>query len=106
MDTADRFLEDALFNGKILLQIGNGQNAYFEGDLLSAKGQGSYSRYSGFDAYIQAQVFSANPVSRVLRVITDPFFKLLEFKLEGPLSDPSWHLDNFSAASDGKSTVD
>ena len=82
------------------------ENAYFEGDLLSAKGQGSYSGYSGFDAYIQAQIFSANPVSKVLRVITDPFFKLLEFKLEGPLSDPSWHLDNFSAASDGKSTVD
>jgi hypothetical protein len=81
-------------------------NAYFDGDFLSAKGQGSYSGYSGFDAYVQAQVFSANPVSKVLRVITDPFFKLLEFKLEGPLSDPSWHLDNFSAASDGNSAVD
>lgn len=82
------------------------ENAYFDGDLLSAKGQGSYSVYTGLDAYVQAQVFSASRVSKVLRVLTDPFFKLLEFKLEGPLADPSWHLDNFSPPSVLKPAAD
>ncbi len=82
------------------------ENAYFDGDLLSAKGQGNYSVDSGFNAYVQAQVFSENRLSKVLRVITDPFFKLLEMKLEGPLSAPSWHLDKFSGESDGKASAD
>jgi len=80
-------------------------NAYFDGDFLSAKGQGSYSVYSGFDAHVQAQVFSENRLSKVLRVITDPFFKLLELKLEGPLSDPSWRLERFSGESTDNSSA-
>jgi hypothetical protein len=71
-------------------------NAYFDGSILSAKGQGSYSVDAGFDAYVQAQVFSENRMSKVLRFITDPFFKLLELKLEGPLADPSWRIDKLS----------
>jgi len=82
------------------------ENAYFDGDFLSAKGQGSYSVHSGIDANVQAQVFSENRLSKVLRVITDPFFKLLELKVEGPLSDPSWRLDRFSAQSDGNSSAE
>jgi hypothetical protein len=80
------------------------ENAYFDGSLLSAKGQGSYAVDSGFDAYFQAQVFSENAVTKVLRFITDPFFKLLELKLEGPLSDPSWHIDKLSIKFGGKSS--
>ena len=82
------------------------EHAYFDGDFLSAKGAGSYSAESGLDAYVQAQVFSENRFSKVLRVITDPFFKLLELKLEGPLSDPSWRLDRFSGESGGNSSAD
>lgn len=81
-------------------------NAYFDGDFLSAKGQGSYTADSGFDAFVQAQVFSENPLSKVLRVITDPFFKFLELKLEGPLSNPSWHLDKFFGDSAETSAAD
>jgi len=72
-------------------------DAYFEGDLMSAKGHGCYCAENGFDAYVQAQVFSENPVSKVIRVITDPFFKLFEIKLEGPLAKPTWRLEKFSA---------
>lgn len=95
-------------SGNFEIQDGvvSSENAYFDGDLLSAKGQGNYSADSGFDAYVHAQVFSENRFSKVLRVITDPFFKFLELKLEGPLSDPSWHLDKFSGESDGKSSAD
>ena len=82
------------------------ENAYFDGNILSAKGQGSYSVESGFDAYIQAQVFSENRFSKVLRFITDPFFKLFELKLEGSLADPSWSVDNFSIKFGGEPSPD
>ncbi len=72
------------------------ENAYFEGDLLSAKGRGSYSKDEGFDAYVQTQVFRDNNISRVFRFLTDPFLKLLEVKLEGTINDPVWKLDTFS----------
>ena len=78
-------------------------NAYFEGNLLSAKASGSYSSAEGYDASVQAQVFSENLISKLFRVITNPLFKLFEFRLEGPFDDPSWRLDKFS--SEGRNTL-
>lgn len=71
------------------------EDAYFEGNVLSAKGRGSYSPVRGFDAHIQTQVFSEGTISKVVRAITDPLMKLLEIKLEGPLANPSWNLEKF-----------
>jgi len=71
------------------------EDAYFEGDVLSAKGRGSYSQASGFDALVQVQMFSEGRISKVVRVITDPLMKLLEMKLTGTLADPSWRLEKF-----------
>ncbi len=71
------------------------EDAYFDGDVLSAKGRGSYAHASGFDARIQAQVLSEGKISSVVRAITDPLMKLLEMKLKGTLSNPSWELENF-----------
>jgi hypothetical protein len=71
------------------------ENAYFEGDILSATARGRYVQETGYDAYIQAQVLSEGRISRVVRVITNPLMKLLELKLEGTLSNPSWKLDKF-----------
>ena len=71
------------------------EDAYFEGDVLSAKGRGSYAQASGFDALIQAQVLSEGKISKVVRVITKPLMKLFEMKLEGTLSNPSWRLEKF-----------
>jgi len=71
------------------------EDAYFDGDVLSAKGKGSYAHASGFDARIQAQMLSEGKISTVVRVITDPLMKLLEMKLEGTLSNPSWELEKF-----------
>ncbi len=68
-------------------------DAYFEGDLLSAKGWGKYSNKNGFDANLQVQALNDSALSKVVRVITDPFFKLLEMKLEGPLGNPTWRLE-------------
>lgn len=72
------------------------KNAYFDGDLLSAKGRGSYSTSRGFNAYVQAQVFSDNDVSRIFRFFTDPLLKLFEVKLEGTFKEPQWKLNTFS----------
>jgi hypothetical protein len=71
------------------------KNSRFKGDIISAKGHGSYSQDLGFDAYFQAQVLNDGTISKVVRAITDPLMKLLEVKLEGTLSNPSWHLDKF-----------
>jgi hypothetical protein len=71
------------------------RDAYFDGDLISAKGRGRYSLAKGFDAYVQVQLLGDNQISKVFRVITDPFLKLLELKLDGPFKDPSWRFDTF-----------
>ena len=71
------------------------EDAYFEGDLISAKVHGRYVYPTGFDAYIKAQVFREGRISKMVRVLTDPLMRLLEMKLEGPLSDPSWELEKF-----------
>ena len=72
-------------------------NAYFEGDLISAKGRGRYSFNSGFNAYVQAQVLRDNSVSRIFRFLTDPLLKLFELRLTGPLDDPKWELGAFAS---------
>ncbi|MEN7973356.1 MAG: AsmA-like C-terminal region-containing protein [Verrucomicrobiota bacterium] len=71
------------------------EDAYFEGDVLSAKGHGSYAEPAGFDVCIQAQMLSEGKISTVVRAITDPLMKLFEMRLTGTLADPAWELDNF-----------
>ena len=87
--------------GNFLVDQGtiSSQNAYFDGDVISAKGSGSYNGNTGFDAKVQVQVFSENRVSKVIRTITSPISKLFELHLGGTLSDPSWRLDHFSSDS-------
>ena len=84
--------------GHFLIEDGviSSEDAYFEGDILSAKARGSYVYESGFDAYVQAQVLSEGRIlKKMVRVITDPLMKLLEMKLEGTLANPSWKLEKF-----------
>jgi hypothetical protein len=81
-------------------KIGDGvissQEAFFEGDVISAKGRGSYSPETGLDAYVQAQVLSnGRIIAKVVRAITDPLMKLFEMKLTGTLADPEWELEKF-----------
>ncbi len=91
-------------------QLRNGvifsENAYFDGDVLSAKGKGRYSQSGGFDAYVQAQVMSDNNFSKIFRFFTDPILKFFEMKLEGPLDNPQWKLEPFSSAGSGKRPSD
>jgi hypothetical protein len=77
-------------------QLGEGviksDNAYLEGDVISAKSRGQYSIKDGFDAIIQIQTFSSRPISKVVRYATDPLLKLVEIKLTGTMKEPSWKL--------------
>lgn len=75
------------------------ENAYFGGDVISAKGRGSYSTSDGFDAYVHGQFLNDNRISKVLRAITDPIFKLFATRLTGPLSDPNWEMDKYKSSS-------
>lgn len=68
-------------------------NVRLEGDIISVLARGSYEYPKGFDALMQVQMLRDNTLSSVVRVVTDPFFKLLEIRLRGPYSDPSWRLD-------------
>ncbi len=77
-------------------------NAYFDGDLLSAKGRGRYSASDGFDAYVQAQVLSDNNVSKFFRFFTDPLLKLFEIKLEGTVKKPEWTINAFTSSEKNK----
>jgi len=71
------------------------EDAYFGGDVISAKGKGSYRPSSGFDALVQVQMLSDGRISKVVRVITDPLMKLFEMRLTGTLAKPSWKLEKF-----------
>ena len=70
-------------------------DAYFGGDLISAKGEGMYRFSSGFDAIVQVQTLNESLFSKMLRTITDPIMKLFELRLTGPIKKPSWEMKNF-----------
>ena len=69
-------------------------NAVFEGPLINASGRGSYRPDIGFDAIFQAHMLRNKGISKIIRTITDPLLKIFEVRLTGPLSDPSWRLNN------------
>jgi hypothetical protein len=75
------------------------ENASFEGDIFNAKAKGTFNQKAGYDAAVQLQILSNKGLSKVVRIITNPFFKLFELRLTGPLSDPIWRLNNFSGSS-------
>ncbi|MBN2684029.1 MAG: hypothetical protein JXR40_02005 [Pontiellaceae bacterium] len=68
-------------------------NAYFDGDVLSAKGSGDYSVEDGFDMEVQVQLLNDNKLFVIIRLVTDPVLGLLELKLGGTFSDPTWKVN-------------
>lgn len=81
-------------------------NAQLGGTLVSARGRGNYSPEKGLDFTVAAEPLRQTnggekenrPLQRLalnaLRESTAPFFRLLEFKLEGPLEKPEWRFVN------------
>lgn len=81
------------------------ENAQLGGTLVSARGRGSYSPEKGLDFTVAAEPLRQTGDNKeksqlqrlaatALKEGTAPFFRLLEFKLEGPLDKPEWRFVN------------
>lgn len=81
------------------------ENAQLGGTLVSARGRGNYSPETGLDFIVTAEPFRQTGRDKeksqlqklaadALRETTAPFFRLLEFQLEGPLDKPAWRFVN------------
>ena len=81
-------------------------NAQLGGTLLSARGRGSYSPKTGINFTVAAEPLRQTDggdkersqlqrlAATALKESTAPLFRLLEFKLEGPLEKPEWRFVN------------
>jgi hypothetical protein len=68
-----------------------------EGDILSLKGHGSYRMGGDLDFDVQVKLLRGHTLGgKFFRAITWPITKLFEFKVKGPVGDPSWYPTNFS----------
>jgi hypothetical protein len=65
-------------------------DAFLKGTMLSISGQGDYYMDSRVDVNVQVQLLRSGSLASVLRLITYPVTKLLEFHLGGTLKDPHW----------------
>lgn len=70
-------------------------NFLLAGDVMTLSGEGRYDFKSGFDAEVEMKPFRKNMLTRVVQWATIPFSELLKFSVQGPLSDPTWHLARF-----------
>ncbi len=67
------------------------------GDVLSLKGKGSYDIGKDLDFYVQVKLMQGKTLGgKFFRALTYPLSKLFEFKVHGPISEPSWYPVNFS----------
>lgn len=66
------------------------RNAFLEGSVLSVSGQGDYYFNEQLNVDVQVQLLRAGIVASVLRAVTFPVTKLLEFNLSGTLKEPNW----------------
>lgn len=68
------------------------ENLVLAGDLMTLNGAGQYDFDSGFDANVEMTPFRKNKLTRVVQWASTPFSELLQFRVEGPLSNPTWNL--------------
>ena len=61
-----------------------------KGNVISLKGHGDYRFTNELNFNAQVQLLRNGTIADVLRIVTYPVTKLLEFKLIGTLEDPKW----------------
>lgn len=66
------------------------EDAYLEGTVLSVSGVGDYSFDEKLDVKVQVKLLRKGAIAAVLRLVTFPVTKLLEFHLGGTTKDPKW----------------
>ena len=65
-----------------------------QGTVLTVKGRGDYYFDHTLDVDVQVVPMRSGYAASVLRILTFPVSKLLEFTLTGTLEDPSWNPSN------------
>ena len=70
-------------------------DAYFGGELISARAVGKFYPTRGFDALVQVQTLNESTISKAIRLFTNPLTGLFKIKLTGPIDDVSWKLESF-----------
>jgi hypothetical protein len=81
--------------------IGDGKvtsdDIYIGGDVMSLKGNGSYSFSGELDYYAQVTLMKESTLlAKLLRTLTSPISKLFEFRVKGTYDEPEWYPVNFS----------
>ena len=81
--------------------VGNGglhsDRVSIDGDVLSLRGHGDYGFDKSVNFLVQIKLMKSDPFfAKIVRFITWPITKLLEFRLEGTLAEPRWYAVNFS----------
>jgi hypothetical protein len=66
------------------------EDADLEGTVLSLRGKGTYHFNETLDFRVQVMLLRGGPVASVLRLMTFPVTKLLEFRLLGTVAEPRW----------------
>jgi len=68
-----------------------------EGDVLSLRGDGECSFDGNMDYDVQLTLMKEHTaIAKLLRLLTYPVSKLLEFRVRGNIADPVWYPVNFS----------
>jgi len=67
-------------------------NLIFSGNLFEGHLKGAYSVVDGYDAVLRIQLNESSDVRKVLRILTKPFFRILDLNLSGDSSNPEWSL--------------
>jgi len=70
------------------------EDAELRGDILTLSGVGRYFFDGRLQFRIEAQLLRSGAVADILRLLTSPVTRLLEFDLSGTLDRPEWTLRN------------
>ncbi len=69
-------------------------NIRIEGTLLSLRAHGTYHLDDALDFTIQVQLLRRGLLVDAVRLVTYPVSRLLQFRLDGTLSEPRWVIDS------------
>lgn len=88
-------------NMKSLFEVANGrvssEKISIDGGVLSLTARGAATFDGQLDYAVQLTLMKEHTVvAKVLRAVTWPISKLMEFRLKGPVSAPEWYPVNFS----------
>jgi hypothetical protein len=67
-------------------------NLIFSGNLFEGRLKGTYDLKEGYDAVLRIQLNKSSEVRKVLRILTKPFFRILDLNLSGDISRAEWSL--------------